>query len=123
MGQVCWQATAQGRYWIDIELGNQELHLMVDLGLTDSLHRVGFEVDPSVYDQLQQDGQFADIETRAWRDASGRSQMTQSGLARARLIDPVTRQRVGPVVRLYANRGTPGVPSRVGVEFFHSLVE
>jgi hypothetical protein len=121
MGQVSWQAAPDGRYWIDLAVGNQELCLMVDLGLTDRRHLVGAEVDPAVYHQLQIAGQFSQTQQRRWRDATGRSAHTECGLTAVQLIDPVTRRRVGPVVQLYVNRGFVGVPSRVGVVFFHAL--
>jgi hypothetical protein len=121
MGQASWRATADGRYWVDVELGNLNLRLMIDLGLLDPLDQVAFEVEPAIYDLLKRSGQLAQSHIRNWRNASGRSTKTEVGLIESRLIDPVNGQPVGPVVLKYVNRGTLGVPSRVGVVFFHSL--
>jgi hypothetical protein len=121
MGIACWPAARDGRYWIDVALGNLELPLVVDTGLSDTRHWLGFQVDPAIYDQLKRTGQFVHIDHRTWRDASGRSTRTEAGLTSAQLIDPVSRRRVGPVVRVYVNRGAPKVPNRVGLAFFHRL--
>jgi hypothetical protein len=94
---------------------------MVDSGLVDPLHRIGFEMDPVWYDQLKQAGQFQRFQYRDRRDASGRMVRTESGLISAQLIDPATQQPVGPVVAMYVSRGNVGIPSRVGLVFFHSL--
>jgi hypothetical protein len=110
-----------GRYWLDVALGNQDVSVMLDLGLVDSLHRVGFEVDPTVYDLLMQTGQLVRVTRRSRRDASGQLTWSSSGLTNAQLICPVARQRVGPVVSVHVSRGATGVPSRVGVVFFHLL--
>jgi hypothetical protein len=94
---------------------------MIDLGLLDLKHKVGFAVDPAVYDLLQRAGQVARSQPRRRRDASGHWSVTVAGIVTAQLIDPATQQRIGPVVRLHALRGVPGVPSWVGVVFFHRL--
>ena len=105
----------------DVALGNRELRLMVDSGLTDKLHQVGAEVDPTIYDQMKLAGQFQTIRQRSWRDANNRLTITEGGLMICQLIDPVTRSRIGTGVAIYVNRGTASVPSRVGVEFWHRL--
>lgn len=121
MALVSWKAASSGHYWIDVALGNREIPWMVDSGLVDPLNRVGFELDPAIYDQLQRTNLFQRYQLRTHRDSSGRLRLTESGLATAQLVDPVTRQRVGPVVQVYVSRGRLGVASRVGVVFFHRL--
>jgi hypothetical protein len=56
MAQACWQAAADGRYRIDVFIGNSSLQIMVDLGLVDPLDLIGFELEPSIYDRLDQSG-------------------------------------------------------------------
>jgi hypothetical protein len=46
---------------------------------------------------------------------------TECGSLDAQLFCPKTRKPVGPIVHLFTFRGVPGVPSRVGVAFFHRL--
>lgn len=46
MADVSWQAAADGRYWIDVIIGEQPVQVMIDLGLVDPAHVVGFELDP-----------------------------------------------------------------------------
>jgi len=46
MDDVSWQAAADGRYWIDVNIAAQPVRVMIDLGLVDPAHAVGFEVDP-----------------------------------------------------------------------------
>jgi hypothetical protein len=121
MGQASRRAAPDGRYWIDVAVGTYELLLMVDLGLTDQRNQVGLELDPVTHDRLKLAGAFSRYGRRLWRDARGRSTHTETGLTTAQLIDPVTRQRVGPAVSVYANKGFGGVPARVGVVFFHLL--
>jgi hypothetical protein len=94
---------------------------MIDLGLVDPLHQVGFEVAPSIYDRLKRAGQLAHFRWRFRRDASGRIERLESGMTVAQLVDPNTRKEVGPVVSLAIFRGTSGMPNRVGVVFFHNL--
>jgi hypothetical protein len=121
MGFVSWQASVTGHYWIDVAVGNQDLRWMVDTGLVDPLNRVGFDLEPSVYDQLKVSGQFQRIQYRNYHDASGGLVQRESGLITAQLIDPHSHQRLGPVVATFVARGFPGVPSRVGLVFFHGL--
>jgi hypothetical protein len=53
--------------------------------------------------------------------ADGRVTLTESGLLDAQLMNPQTQSPVGPLVSVHVLRGSPGVPSRVGVVFFHLL--
>jgi hypothetical protein len=121
MPQAQWQAAAGGRYWIDVALAGHPLRVMIDLGLVDSQHRVGFEIDPALYDALEQAGHFSHSLKRSRRDASGQLGVLYTGQLTARLVCPVTRQEIGPTVSLYVERGAAGVPDRVGVVFFHGL--
>jgi hypothetical protein len=121
MPQAQWQAAVDGRYWIDVALAGQHLRIMIDLGLVDPLHQVGFEIDPALYDALNQAGHFSRFHQRSRRDASGQLSWFDTGQITARLVCPVTRQGIGPTVSLFAARGAPGVPARVGVVFFHLL--
>jgi len=121
MPQVCWQAAAGGRYWMDVALGNYDTRVMIDLGLIDPLRLVGLEVDPVLYHRIKQAGQFSRFNRRFRRDASGRLSWTESGLTAAQVICPTARQRVGPAVRVYVSCSAPGVPNRVGIVFFHRL--
>ena len=122
MGQTCWPALGDGRYVIDVVLGNQVLQVMVDTGLVDPLQQVGFELEPSVYDPLDQSGRLTNVRARQSRSTSGRFSTTVCGMITARLFDPVTSQGVGPVVPLFASRGATGVPNRCGLVFFHGLI-
>ena len=121
MPQSRWPADAKGRYWIDIALGSRELSLMVDSGLVDFQHQAGFSIDPFIFDRMRQSHEFVMTQRYTIQDASGRSTKGYTGLIAAQLIDPISRQRIGPVVNLFTVRGSPKVPSRVGVEFFHHL--
>jgi len=121
MRNLSWQAAADGRYWIDVAIGERPVRVMIDLGLIDPRHAVGFELDPEVYDQLKNAGLMGRFQYRFRRDANGRITGSETGQLSARLIDPRTKQAVGPLARLYVCRGATGVPSRVGVVFFHRL--
>jgi len=121
MAQACWSAAPDSRYWIDVALGTHDLRVMIDLGLVDPLHLVGFEVDPVSYHQIKQAGQFARFNRRSRRDASGRLSWAESGLTTAQVICPTARQRVGLTVRVYVSCGAPGVPNRGGMAFFYCL--
>lgn len=121
MGLARWPAERDGRYWLDIALGNHALRLMIDLGLVDPHHWVGFELEPSVYDQLKAAGQIVFPSLRSRRDATGNSATLESGMTNAQLLEPVGRQRVGPRVTTAALRSFHNVPSRVGIAFFHRL--
>lgn len=121
MVQVSWQAASDGRYWIDAAIAGHAVRVMIDLGLVDPAHAVGFEVDPAFYDQLKRAGLLPRFQFRFRRDASGQISRSQSGLTSAQLLAPSTTRGIGPVVQLHVCRGAPGVPSRVGVVFFHRL--
>ena len=121
MAAVSWQAAADGRYWIDVNIAAQPVRVMIDLGLVDPAHAVGFEVDPDFYDQLKGAGLLSRFQARFRRDTSARVTGSESGFTNAQLLDPLTKRGIGPVVQLHVCRGAPGVPSRVGVVFFHRL--
>lgn len=122
MNQVCWPAAADGRYWIDVAIGGQDTRCMVDVGLIDPLDRLGIELEAALYDRLRQLGQLSSFQYRSRRDSSGQTVRLESGETVAQLLDPANRQPVAPAVQLFACRGFPGLPSRVGVVFFHRLV-
>jgi hypothetical protein len=94
---------------------------MIDLGLVDPHHRVGFEVEPAVYDRIKQAGGFSRFSRRPRRDASGRISWFDTGQTTAQLICPAAQRPVSPVVQVFVASGLAGVPSRVGVVFFHHL--
>jgi hypothetical protein len=119
---ISWQAAANGSYWLNIEVGGLDLTWLVDSGLVDPLDRVGFEVEPAIYDQLLWGGRFKRFQSRYYRTATGQMRKTESGLTNTQLIDPVSRQRVGPVAEVLVSRAQPGTPNRAGVVFFHRLV-
>ena len=121
MPQASWQASTDGRYWLDAAVGNQVVRVMIGLGMVDPLGEVGFEVDPRIYDQIERAVGFPNRRWRRWRDASGHHAWIESRLTTSQLMDPFTPQPVGPLVHTYITRGSPGVPSRVGVVFFHHL--
>jgi hypothetical protein len=121
MLRVSWRAAADGRYWIDAAIGNHDVLVMIDLGLIDPRQHVGLELEPQLYHQLKQLGQLSSFRRRSRRDASRRISWSETGHIGAQLIDPGTRQHVGPVIALDASCGSPGVPNRVGIVFFHLL--
>jgi hypothetical protein len=121
MPQAQWHSAADGRYWVDVALAGRNLRVMIDLGLVDPLHRVGFEIDPGLYDALNQAGHFSRFDRRSRRDASGRLSWFDTGRLTAQLVCPVTGQGIGPAVPLFVARGAAGLPDRVGVVFFHGL--
>jgi hypothetical protein len=121
MAQARWQAAADGRYRIDVMIGNLYVHVMIDLGLVDPLDLIGFELEPSIYDRLDQSGFLVQKLTRQFRSATGQQTSRHSGLTNAQLLDSVTGQPIGPSVQLFASRGDPGIPNRAGVVFFHRL--
>jgi hypothetical protein len=121
MPQICCQADAYGRYAMDLAVGNLELQVFIDSGLTDPFHRLGLELEPTVFDQLLRTGHLIAGPPRKRRDANGRFLAASTGQTSARLLDPISRQRVGPYVQLDAFRGAVGLSHRVGVVFFHRL--
>jgi hypothetical protein len=121
MPRVGWPMAPNGRYRIDIRIGSLDLLLMLDTGLVDPQHRVGFEIDPTLYDRLKRAGELTLFRRRKRQDAGGIWFESEVGRAVAQLLDPTNHSPVGPSVQLDVMRGTPGVPSRVGVEFFHRL--
>jgi hypothetical protein len=117
-----WSAAADGRYWIDVALANQPIHVMIDLGLVDPLDRVGFELEPSDYDLLKRAGKLTRFRRRSRRDASGSISWSETGMTTCQLLDAVSKWPVGPAVSIYVSCGSLGVPSRVGLVFFHKLL-
>jgi hypothetical protein len=121
MPQAQWQAGSDGRYWIGLDLAGRDARVVIDLGLTDVANRVGFEIDPVLYDSLDRAGALSHCVRRVKRDASGQRSVYDTGLLTARLIEPLTRQRIGSQISAFAGRGVAGLPNYVGVVFFHRL--
>jgi hypothetical protein len=121
MAQACWHASADGRYFIDVAIGGYQVRVMVDSGLVDPLDLVGFELEPAIYDQLNQSGCLTNNRARLSRNAGGSYTRRASGLGSAQLVDPLSGKGIGPMVQVYASRGSPGLPNRVGLVFFHRL--
>ncbi len=121
MAELSWQAAADGRYWIDVAIGGRPVRVMIDLGLVDPSGRVGFELEPAFYDDLKRSGLLSKFQFRFRRNANGEITRSESGLAVAQLVNPNTMQVIGPALDLHVCRGAPGIPSRVGVVFFHRL--
>ena len=121
MTRACWPATSDGRYVLDIALGTMPCRLMFDTGLVDPTSQVGFEIDPALFDVLEQSGQLLRAGRRPRSDSSGRTVRLTTGFVVARLLDPASGSPIGPAVRCLAVRNVPGVVSRVGVVFFHFL--
>src|SRR5262245_9844089 len=117
MAQARWHASTDGRYYIDVAIEGYKLRVMVDSGLIDPLNLVGFELEPSIYDQLN----LTNNRMRLSRNAGGSYSRRASGLGSAQLVDPLSGQGIGPIVQVYASRGSPGLPNRVGLAFFHRL--
>jgi hypothetical protein len=121
MPLACWPVGSRGRYVVDVAVSGIATRCAIDLGLTDPLDKLGFELEPALYDQLRRSGGLSHLERRERLDSGGRRTVMSTGLLTAQLIDPLTRQVVGPRVAVYAARGAPGLSSRVGVVFFHRL--
>ncbi|MFO0808861.1 MAG: hypothetical protein U0746_09580 [Gemmataceae bacterium] len=121
MTRSCWTAQPNETYWIDLALGPAATQLMIDTGLVDPQGQIGLELDGQMFDDLE----FAKHLLRAgytWRrDSSGHKQKLPIGFLGVRLLDPNTKLPVGPAVTSFAVRNFPGIPSRVGVAFFHAL--
>jgi hypothetical protein len=121
MPQVSWTATPRGEYWIDVSLGGLAVQVLVDTGLLDALGEVGFSVEPLLCDSIDRPGGFQSHQTHLRLVANGQIAQTDSGSLYARLIDPQTRNPVGPVTFVFVYRGAAGVPDRVGPAFLHRL--
>lgn len=122
MTQLSWNAAVDGRYWISAAIGGRPVPVMIDLGLVDPSQAVGFEIEPVLYEQLKRAGRLSMFQIRFRRDASSNITSSESGFTTAQLLDPLTKQGVGPIVQLHVCRGVPGIPNRVGVVFFHRLI-
>jgi len=102
MTRVCWPAAAGGHYWLDIALGTLPCRLMLDTGLVDPRGQVGFEIDPTMFDLLEQSGQLLAAGIRSRLDSSGTSVSLKTGFLTALLLDPTTLRTVGPPVQCLA---------------------
>jgi len=123
MPRICWQATSDGRYWIDIALGAYDTKLMIDTGVIDPRQRVAFELEPALYDLLVQRNQIKPKGVKRRRDSSGILVNLDCGEVSSQLIDPVSGLRVGPLIVADIVRTFPRIPNRVGVVFFHLLTD
>lgn len=121
MPSVSWKASARGEYWIDVALDGQPLQVLVDSGLIDARGEVGFSIDLSLYDSFKKAGRLEKPKLHTRLLADGNIAITESGILDSQLFCPLMQIPVGPVVRIRAYRGMPGVPERVGVAFFHLL--
>jgi hypothetical protein len=92
MPQFCWQATANGYYWIDVELGSQPYRCLIDLGLVDPLDQRGFVVAPGYYDALKQAGALPHFRWRYQRDSGGQLIRLESGMGAVQLVDSARHQ-------------------------------
>jgi len=121
MPQASWSAAADGSYWIDVAIGGQELLALIDLGMVDHRQLIGGSVEPDFFDQLKKANAFSQTLIDRRLDAGGGVTVRESGLTILQLLDPISRQPIGPPASLFVSRGFPMVPHRVGVPFFHAL--
>ena len=121
MATATWQCSANGRYWLDVLVGSLQVSLMIDTGLVDPEQRVGIELEPHLFDQLEQSGKLSGRALRIRKDAGGHASPLYCAAVDASLTTPETSQPLGPSIRIHVARGVAGVPSRVGVAFFHKL--
>ncbi len=121
MPNASWNANPGGEYWIDVRLGSRSLPVLVDTGLIDVRGEVGFSVDHALYDAIKITGEFVSFQRHGRMSADGTVRVTESGALDVQLFSPQTKIPVGPVVHLFVMRGSPGVPDRVGLAFFHLL--
>ena len=119
---LTWSATARSDYVIDVVVSGRAASAMVDSGLVDPAQLVGFELAPAFFDQLQETGLLKELATRTRRDAGGRMSVMRVGKVSAFLAHPKTDEAAGPEVELFVARSSEGLPSRVGLAFFHRLV-
>lgn len=94
---------------------------MIDTGFVDPNDEVGIALESSLYEMLQRAGLIGSEDSRLSTDASGHQKQVVTGLVTARLLAPTQAAPPGPVFQTRALRGDTGVPSRVGVAFFHRL--
>jgi hypothetical protein len=121
MPHVTWSANPAGEYWIDVLLGGQPFEVLIDTGLIDAAGVIGFSIDASAYDSIKKAGGFSDIQFNPRMTADGNIGLAECGSLDAQLFNPQTQTVVGPIANVYAYRGAPGVPDRVGIAFFHQL--
>ncbi len=121
MPLVCWPVHADGCYIVDMLIARVQQRLVVDTGLYDDKGEVGFELSPAFYDGCVRSGTLTPLGHKVRRDSSGRTVRLACGIVQAQLFDPTLNSGVGPAVKLLAMRGASGLPSRVGIEFFHRL--
>lgn len=123
MATAIWQCSVNGRYWLDVLVGGLQVSLMIDTGLVDPEQRVGMELEPQLFDQLEQSGRLTGRALRVRKDAGGHCSPLFCAAADASLATPGSSQPLGLSVRIHVARGVEGVPSRVGLAFFHKLPE
>lgn len=118
---LTWPATARSGYFIDVVIGGRVVPAMVDSGLVDPAELVGFELAPDLFDELQQDGLLKELATRTRRDAGGQMSVMRVGKISTFLARPTTVEVAGPEVEVFVARSASGLPTRVGLVFFHNL--
>ena len=118
---LTWPATARSEYVIDVVIGGLAAATMVDSGLVDPAQLVGFELAPALFDELQQGGMLKELATRTRRDAGGQMSVMRVGRVSTFLARPATAEVAGPEVKVFVARSHVGLPSRVGIVFFHKL--
>ena len=123
MATATWQCTANGRYWLDVLVGSLPVPLMIDTGVVDPEQRVGLELEPQRFAVLQPTGKFSQRALRVRKDAGGQCLPLICAAVDASLSTPGANQPLGPSIRIHVARGVAGVPSRVGLAFFHKLPE
>ncbi len=123
MGRIVCRCATDGWYALDVSLGARREILRIDTGIVDPLGRNGLDLDGDLWDDLKAAGVFTHYQYRYRRDSSGSMTLTATGRIAVQLIDPVGSNPVGPIANVYASRCPRGVPSRVGVVCFHSLVD
>lgn len=121
MTRACWTAAPDGAYWIDLAIATMPLRIVLDTGLTDPAGQIAFDLQAAAFDALDQSGQLLKAGYSRRRDASGRRVRLPIGFVAAQLIEPATGTPFSPRVRCLAVRNPAGVPSRVGIVFFHGL--
>ena len=71
MATAIWQCSVNGRYWLDVLVGGRQVSLMIDTGLVDPEQRVGMELEPQLFDQLEQSERLTGRALRVRKDAGG----------------------------------------------------
>jgi hypothetical protein len=94
---------------------------MVDTGFIDPNDEVGIALEKTVYSVLQHAGLIGSEDMRLSTDASGHQKAVVTGLVTAQLLAASTQGVLGSPIQIRALCGAAGVPSRIGVAFFHRL--